>query len=68
MISSLTLLELAAAAEDVERFDQPLEVLVRLDVAGIEHERIVELVALAHALDIVLGGRRAEPLVDARCG
>ncbi len=30
-----------------EGVHQPLEVLVRLDVADIQHERVIELIALA---------------------
>ena len=53
----------AAAAHQLERFDQPLEVLVRLDVAGVEHELVVELIALADADDVLLAGLDREPLV-----
>ena len=38
---------------------------MRLDVAGVEHERVVQLVALAHALDVLLARLDAEALVDA---
>ena len=37
---------------------------MRLDVAGVEHERVVQLVALAHALDLLGAGGAVEPLVD----
>ncbi len=63
MISSLTCSK-PSRAQHVERLDQPLEVLVRLDVAGIQHERVVQLVALADALDLLGGRRFAEALVD----
>ena len=46
----LQVLELARA-QLVERLDQPHQVLVRLDVADVEHEPVIELVALAHARD-----------------
>ena len=42
----------AAAAHQMERFDEPLEVLVRLHVAGVEHELILQLKPLAHAGDV----------------
>ena len=51
----------AGAAEGV---DQPLDVLVRLDVADIEHERVIELVALPHEIHPLGIGRRQEALVD----
>ena len=38
------MLELSLA-DDVKRLDQPLEILVRLDVSRVEDERIVELIA-----------------------
>ena len=63
MMSSLTCSS-SPFAEHVERLDQPLEILVRLDVAGVEDERIVELVALADAHDLVGRGLFAEALVD----
>ena len=47
----------------VERFDQPLEVLVRLHVAGVQHELVVELIALAHADHVLFARLDAEPLV-----
>ena len=43
-------------AHAVERLDQALEVLVRLDVADVEHERVVQLVALADPRDVLVGG------------
>ena len=63
MISSLTCSR-SPLPQHVERLDQALEVLVRLDVAGVEHERIVELVALAHPRHLLVVGRLAEALVD----
>ena len=48
-----------------ERLDQPHEVLVRLDVADVQHEPVIELVALAHARDLApRAASIAEPLVD----
>ena len=61
----LDLVELSAPPEEVEGLDGALDVLVRLDVAGVEDERVVELVALAHPRHVVLGRRLAEALVDA---
>ena len=63
MMSSLTCSS-SLAPDDVERFDQPLEVLVRLDVARIEDERIVQLIPFADPHHFV--GRRllVESLVD----
>ena len=65
MMTSLTSANSAAAPEQMERLDGPLEVLVRLDVAGVEDERIVELIALANPCDIVFRRWRAEAFVDA---
>jgi len=48
----------------VHRLDQPLQVLVRLDVADVEDERLVELEALADPLDLVGRRRLAEAIVD----
>ncbi len=53
----------AALAHEIERVDQPLEVLVRLDVARVEHELVVELITLAYAHDVVLARLDAEALV-----
>ena len=53
----------AALAHQMERLDQPLEVLVRLDVAGVEHELVVQLIPLADADDVLLARLDAEPLV-----
>ena len=47
-----------------ERVDQPLDVLVRLDVADIQHERVIELISLAHEVHPLGIGRRQEALVD----
>ena len=37
----LQVVEAALLPHQVERLDQPLEVLVRLDVAGVQHELVV---------------------------
>ena len=50
--------------DHVERLDQPLEILVRLDVARVEDERIVQLVALLTRMTSSAHGLLAEPLVD----
>ena len=52
-----------AFADQIERLDQPLEILVRLDVAGVQHELVVKLIPLAHTHDIFLGRVDGEPLV-----
>ena len=39
-------------AHQMERFDQPLEVLVGFDVPHVQHERAVQLVTLAGVLDL----------------
>ncbi len=59
----LDVLELAAA-HHVKGLDEPLEVLVRLDVAGVQNERLGELIPLLHPHHFI--GRRllVEPLVD----
>ena len=64
MMRSLTCVEIRVLSQHVERFDQPLQVLVRLDVARIEHVRRVQLIALAHPLDFFGGRRLAEAVVD----
>ena len=66
MISSFSVIE-AARVQVVERLDQPLEVLVRLDVAGVEHERLVQLVALADARDVLVRRRLARSARRWRC-
>ena len=53
----------AAVAHEMERLDQPLEVLVRLHVAGVQHELVVQLIALADADDVLFARLDAEPLV-----
>ena len=53
----------AALAHQVEGDDQPFEVLVRLDVAGVEHELVVQLVALADADDVLLARLDSEALI-----
>ena len=58
----LQLVDPAGAAR--ERLDQPHEVLVRLDVADVEDELVIELVALADARRPLLGGVSREVLVD----
>ena len=49
---------------ELKRVDQPLDVLVRLDVADVQHEVAVELIPLAHAPHVVFGRLGGEPLVD----
>ena len=53
----------AALADDRERVDQPLEVLVWLDVARVEHELVGQLVTLAHAHHVLFGRLHREALV-----
>ena len=64
MISSFTCARSASCRSSVERLDQPFEILVRLDVAGIEHVRRVQLITLAHAFDFVGVGRFTVAFVD----
>ena len=45
------------APHEVKRFDEPFEVLVWLDVAGIEHERSFNPVLLSKGVRIEIGGR-----------
>ena len=52
-----------ALAHQVKRLDQPAEILVRLDVPGVEHELVVELVPLPHAHHVFLGWLDSEPLI-----
>jgi len=54
----------ASPAQPVERLDQPHEVLVRLDVADVENELVIELIALADASDVLIDRRGREPIVD----
>ncbi len=54
----------AVLVQVMDRLDQPLEVLVRLDVADVEHERFVQLEPLADALDLVVRRRHQEVIVD----
>ena len=54
----------AARAQLGERLDQPHQVLVRPDVADVEHELVFQLIPLPHALDRLRGGRRREALLD----
>ena len=54
----------AVLVQVMDRLDQPLEVLVRLDVADVEHERLVQLEPLADALDLVVRRRHPEVIVD----
>ena len=63
MIDQLQLVE-ARLPHQVERVEQPLEVLVRLDVADVEHEVALELVALGDAPHVVVGRLGREALVD----
>jgi hypothetical protein len=48
----------------VERFDQTLEVLVRLDVPDVERERVLQLVAGADPFHVLVGGFERQPFVD----
>ena len=59
----LELFELARAQLG-ERFDQPHEVLVRLDRSRVQHEAVIELEALAHARDVLGVRLDPEPLVN----
>ena len=59
----LDVLELAGP-QLVEGLDQPHEVLVRLDVADVEDEPVIELIPLAHAGDGVGWRRHREVRVD----
>src|SRR5262249_36957420 len=45
-----------ALVHDVERVDQPFEILVRLHVARIQHELVLQLIAIADADDVLLRG------------
>ena len=54
----------AALLEQAEGRDQPLEVLVRLDVPRVEHEAPADLVPLAHALHLFLAGVLEDGFVD----
>ena len=47
-----------------ERLDQPDEVLVRLDVARVEHETAIELIPLANSRDRFLRRRHTEAFVN----
>ena len=51
-----------------EGLDQPLDVLVRPDVAHVQHERVVQLEALLDARDVLGGGHAVEALVDGVVG
>ena len=52
----------------MERFDQPLDVLVRLDVARVQHERLVQLEALADAMRLPRPAAAAGSDRRWRCG
>ena len=54
----------AGAPRDRKRLDQPPDVLVRLDVADVEHERMIKLVPLPRQVHVDQVGRPQEPLVD----
>ena len=54
----------AIHAGPAEGIDRPLDVLVRLDIAYIQHERVIELIPLPDPLRGGLVGRREEPPVD----
>ena len=51
--------------DQMERVEQPLDVLVRLDVADVQRELALELIALLDGAHLVLRRRGREPLVDA---
>ena len=63
MISSLTLPDECSRSSG-EGLDQPVEVLVRLDVACVQHERRRQKKSLSDARDLRLGRRRFEALVE----
>ena len=67
MISSLSVLEVRRLRSIVERLDQPLEVLVRLDVAGVEHERVVRADTARARAPRPLRGRRRRSARRSRC-
>ena len=46
-------------AHDGEGLDQPRNILLRADVAGVEQKRIVDLVALQDSVPLALLGLRA---------
>ena len=48
----------------MKRVEQALEILVRLHVADVEDELVLQLVSLRHALHGLFRGRRGEVLVD----
>ena len=52
------------APRDRKRLDQPLDVLVRLDVAHVEHEWVIQLVALPRQVHPHRVRGTQEPLVD----
>jgi hypothetical protein len=45
----------SALAHDRERLNQPVDVLVRLDVAGVQDERSGQQETLPHAIDLFRG-------------
>ena len=47
-----------------ERLNEAHQILVRLDITDVEHEPVVELIALPHPGDRVLRRRDAEAFVD----
>src|SRR5215470_5151407 len=54
-----------ALAQDGERFNQPHEILVRLDRPGVQDKAVIELESLADTGDLVRGRLDREPFVDA---
>ena len=48
----------------MKRVEQAFEILVRLHVADVEDELVLQLVSLGHALHGLFGRRRGEVLVD----
>ena len=49
---------------EMKRLDEPLEILVRLDVADIQQIRVAQLVPLARIDDVLFARRHAESIVD----
>ena len=47
-----------------KRFNKPVNILVRADPAGIQHERVVQLVALQNRFFSSASRRRSEALVE----
>jgi hypothetical protein len=51
-------------AHQIEGFEQPLEVLVRLDVADVEQVGMAQLIALSGLGHQIVAGGNAETLID----